>query len=542
MARHIFVTGGVVSSVGKGITVASIGTLLKARGVNVAVQKLDPYLNVDPGTMSPYQHGEVYVTEDGAETDLDLGHYERFIGADLSAEANATSGRVYSTVINKEREGQFLGGTIQVVPHVTDEIKRTILACAEHLKADVLITEIGGTVGDIEGQPFIEAIRQIRKDVGRENVLYVHVTYLPHLRSTGELKTKPTQHSVRELRSMGIQPDVIVCRSDFPMPPDLRAKIGLFCDVPAEAVIPLPTVDSIYEVPLVLSRAGLGRLVAQRLSLPEDDGDLSAWEDIVSRIHGVEEEVSIALVGKYVELEDTYLSVRESLKHAALFHNRQLKLFWVQSEQLTDENVAARLASAQGIVVPGGFGIRGIEGMITAARYAREAGIPYLGLCLGMQVMVIEIARAVLGTACVNSTEFDPQVEHPVIDLMPEQRNLSRMGGTMRLGSYPCRLVPDTKAAMAYGVDLVRERHRHRFEFNNDYRDVLSRHGLVFSGLSEDGGLVEIAEVADHPWMLGCQFHPEFQSRPQRPHPLFRDFVGAAAGTMPPGSQAQLPL
>jgi len=542
MARHIFVTGGVVSSVGKGITVASIGTLLKARGVNVAVQKLDPYLNVDPGTMSPYQHGEVYVTEDGAETDLDLGHYERFIGADLSAEANATSGRVYSTVINKEREGQFLGGTIQVVPHVTDEIKRTILACAEHLKADVLITEIGGTVGDIEGQPFIEAIRQIRKDVGRENVLYVHVTYLPHLRSTGELKTKPTQHSVRELRSMGIQPDVIVCRSDFPMPPDLRAKIGLFCDVPAEAVIPLPTVDSIYEVPLVLSRAGLGRLVAQRLSLPEDDGDLSAWEDIVSRIHGVEEEVSIALVGKYVELEDTYLSVRESLKHAALFHNRQLKLFWVQSEQLTDENAAARLASAQGIVVPGGFGIRGIEGMITAARYAREAGIPYLGLCLGMQVMVIEIARAVLGTACVNSTEFDPQVEHPVIDLMPEQRNLSRMGGTMRLGSYPCRLVPDTKAAMAYGVDLVRERHRHRFEFNNDYRDVLSRHGLVFSGLSEDGGLVEIAEVADHPWMLGCQFHPEFKSRPQRPHPLFRDFVGAAAGTMPPGSQAQLPL
>lgn len=394
MAKHIFVTGGVVSSVGKGITVASIGTLLKARGVNVAVQKLDPYLNVDPGTMSPYQHGEVYVTEDGAETDLDLGHYERFIGVDLSAEANATSGRVYSSVINREREGQFLGGTIQVVPHVTDEIKRTILSCAEHLNCDVLITEIGGTVGDIEGQPFIEAIRQIRKDVGREHVVYIHVTYLPHLNSTGELKTKPTQHSVRELRSMGIQPDIIVCRSDFPMPEDLRGKIGLFCDVPAEAVIPLPTVESIYEVPLVLAAAGMGRMVAAKLGLPEEDGDLSPWENVVARLRAADERVSIALVGKYVELEDTYLSVREALKHAALFHDRRLDLFWVHSEQLTSENVASCLASAQGIVVPGGFGISGIEGMITAARFARENGVPYLGLCLGMQVMVIEIGRA----------------------------------------------------------------------------------------------------------------------------------------------------
>lgn len=528
MAKHIFVTGGVVSSVGKGITVASIGTLLKARGVNVAVQKLDPYLNVDPGTMSPYQHGEVYVTEDGAETDLDLGHYERFIGVDLSAEANATSGRVYSTVINQEREGRFLGGTIQVVPHVTDEIKRTILSCAEHLQADVLITEIGGTVGDIEGQPFIEAIRQIRKEVGRENVMYVHVTYLPHLKSTGELKTKPTQHSVRELRSMGIQPDIIVCRSDFPMPTDLRGKIALFCDVPEEAVIPLPTVESIYEVPLVLAQAGMGRLIAGTLGLPKGDGDLSDWEGMVSRLHAVEETVSIALVGKYVELEDTYLSVRESLKHAALFHNRKLDLFWVHSEQLTPENVASRLASAQGIVVPGGFGIRGIEGMILAARYARENDIPYLGLCLGMQVMVIELARAALGSACVNSTEFEPQVEHPVIDLLPEQRSVDRMGGTMRLGSYPCRLTPKSKAAGAYGVDLVRERHRHRFEFNNDYREVLSRHGLVFSGLSEDGRLVEIAEIEGHPWMLGCQFHPEFKSRPFAAHPLFEAFVSAA--------------
>ncbi|TFH34909.1 MAG: CTP synthase [Dehalococcoidia bacterium] len=542
MAKHIFVTGGVVSSVGKGITVASIGTLLKARGVNVAVQKLDPYLNVDPGTMSPYQHGEVYVTEDGAETDLDLGHYERFIGVDLSAEANATSGRVYSTVINQEREGRFLGGTIQVVPHVTDEIKRTILSCAEHLQADVLITEIGGTVGDIEGQPFIEAIRQIRKEVGRENVMYIHVTYLPHLKSTGELKTKPTQHSVRELRSMGIQPDIIVCRSDFPMPTDLRGKIALFCDVPEEAVIPLPTVESIYEVPLVLAQAGMGRLIAGTLGLPKGDGDLSDWEGMVSRLHAVEETVSIALVGKYVELEDTYLSVRESLKHAALFHNRKLDLFWVHSEQLTPENVASRLASAQGIVVPGGFGIRGIEGMILAARYARENDIPYLGLCLGMQVMVIELARAALGSACVNSTEFEPQVEHPVIDLLPEQRSVDRMGGTMRLGSYPCRLTPNSKAAGAYGVDLVRERHRHRFEFNNDYREVLSRHGLVFSGLSEDGRLVEIAEIEGHPWMLGCQFHPEFKSRPQQPHPLFREFMGVALNTVPPGSQAQLPL
>ena len=542
MSKHIFVTGGVVSSVGKGITVASIGTLLKARGVNVAVQKLDPYLNVDPGTMSPYQHGEVFVTDDGAETDLDLGHYERFIGVDLSAEANATSGRVYSSVINKEREGRFLGGTIQVVPHVTDEIKRTIRSCADNLGADVLITEIGGTVGDIEGQPFIEAIRQIRKDVGRENVLYVHVTYLPHLNSTGELKTKPTQHSVRELRSMGIQPDIIVCRSDFPMPGELRGKIALFCDVPSEAVIPLPTVDSIYEVPLVLAGEGMGRLVARGLGLPEGDGDLTDWEDMVSRLRNAEETVSVALVGKYVELEDTYLSVRESLKHAALFHNRKLDLFWVHSEQLTPENVASRLASAQGIVVPGGFGIRGIEGMILAARYARENSIPYLGLCLGMQVMVIELARAALGTSCVNSTEFEPEVEHPVIDLLPEQRTIDRMGGTMRLGSYPCRLSPGSKAACAYAADTVRERHRHRFEFNNDYRELLTRHGMVFSGLSVDGRLVEISEIAGHPWMVGCQFHPEFKSRPNHPHPLFRDFMEVAVGTVPPGSQTQLPI
>ncbi len=542
MAKHIFVTGGVVSSVGKGITVASIGTLLKARGVNVAVQKLDPYLNVDPGTMSPYQHGEVYVTEDGAETDLDLGHYERFIGVDLSVDANATSGRVYRSVIDKEREGQFLGGTIQVVPHVTDEIKQLIRSCAQRLNADVLITEIGGTVGDIEGQPFIEAIRQIRKDVGRENVLYVHVTYLPHLASTGELKTKPTQHSVRELRSMGIQPDIIVCRSDLPMSDDLRAKIALFCDVPCEAVIPLPTVESIYEVPLVLAEAGAGRLIGKSLGLPERDGDLTVWKDLVSRLRGAEETVSIALVGKYVELEDTYLSVREALKHAALFHNRRLELFWVQSDQLTPDNVETRLAAAQGIVVPGGFGMRGIEGMILAARYARENGIPYFGLCLGMQVLVIELARAMLRTECVNSTEFDPQIEHPVIDLLPEQRSVDRMGGTMRLGSYPCRLTPDSRASCAYGEDLVQERHRHRFEFNNDYRELLRAHGLVFSGLSEDGSLVEIAEIAAHPWMLGCQFHPEFKSRPDRPHPLFRDFVGAAVKTVPPGSQAQLPL
>jgi len=542
MAKHIFVTGGVVSSVGKGITVASIGALLKASGVRVAVQKLDPYLNVDPGTMSPYQHGEVYVTEDGAETDLDLGHYERFIGVDLTAGANATSGKVYSAVINKEREGVFLGGTIQVIPHVTDEIKRTITECATRMDAEVLITEIGGTVGDIEGQPFLEAIRQLRKDVGRENVLYIHVTYLPHLASTGELKTKPTQHSVRELRSMGIQPDIIVCRSDYPMADELRGKVALFCDVPRDAVVSLPTVESIYEVPLVLSRAGMGEFVSRRLGLPQESGDLSAWEDIVERLRHAEEHVSIALVGKYVELEDTYLSVREALKHASLHLDRVLDLFWVSAEQLTDENVAARLAAAQGIVVPGGFGIRGIEGMVVAARYARRNAIPYFGLCLGMQVMVIEFARQVLQSDSVNSTEFDPQVEHPVIDLMPEQKGIERMGGTMRLGSYPCYLQAGSKALEAYGVDLVRGRHRHRFEFNNSYRHVLGAAGLVFSGLSGDGRLVEITEFADHPWMLGCQFHPEFKSRPDRPHPLFAAFMRSAIATVPPGSQAQLPL
>ncbi len=542
MAKHIFVTGGVVSSVGKGITVASIGALLKARGVNVAVQKLDPYLNVDPGTMSPYQHGEVFVTEDGAETDLDLGHYERFIGVDLTADANATSGKVYSSVINKEREGQFLGGTIQVVPHVTDEIKRTILECAARINADVLITEIGGTVGDIEGQPFIEAIRQMRKDVGRENVTYIHVTYLPHLASTGELKTKPTQHSVRELRSMGIQPDIIVCRSDFDMPDELRDKIALFCDVPREAVIPLPTVDSIYEVPLVLADVGMGELVAARLGLSEARGDLSVWENIVERLRNAHEPVSIALVGKYVELEDTYLSVREALKHAALLHGKSLDLFWVHSEQLDAGNAASQLSGAHGIVVPGGFGIRGIEGMIATARYARENSIPFLGLCLGMQVMVIEFARKVFQSDSVNSTEFEPDVEYPVIDLLPEQRAVEQMGGTMRLGSYPCTLVPGTRAFEAYGADATRERHRHRYEFNNDYRDALSSAGLQFSGISQDGRLVEIAEVQDHPWMVGCQFHPEFRSRPDWPHPLFAAFIGAAVEAVPPGEQSQLPL
>jgi len=542
MAKHIFVTGGVVSSVGKGIAVASIGALLKARGVNIAVQKLDPYLNVDPGTMSPYQHGEVFVTDDGAETDLDLGHYERFIGVDLTADANATSGRVYSSVIRKEREGQFLGGTIQVVPHVTDEIKRTILQCAARMNADVLITEIGGTVGDIEGQPFIEAIRQMRKEVGRENVTYVHVTYLPHLASTGELKTKPTQHSVRELRSMGIQPDIIVCRSDFDMPDELRDKIALFCDVPREAVIPLPTVDSIYEVPLVLANVGMGELVAARLGLSEARGDLSVWENIVERLRNAHEPVSIALVGKYVELEDTYLSVREALKHAALLHGKALDLFWVHSEQLDAGNAASQLSGAHGIVVPGGFGIRGIEGMIAAARYARENSIPFLGLCLGMQVMVIEFARKVFQSDSVNSTEFEPDVEYPVIDLLPEQRAVEQMGGTMRLGSYPCTLVPGTRAFEAYGAGATRERHRHRYEFNNDYRDALSSAGLQFSGISQDGRLVEIAEVQDHPWMVGCQFHPEFKSRPDRPHPLFAAFVGASIEAVPPGEQSQLPL
>jgi len=542
MSKYIFVTGGVVSSVGKGITVASVGTILKSRQITTSAQKLDPYINVDPGTMSPYQHGEVFVTQDGAETDLDLGNYERFLDINITSESNVTSGQIYSAVIAKERRGDFLGGTIQVVPHVTNEIKERFKRLAEKSQADVVLIEVGGTVGDIEGQPFLEAIRQMRNDVGRDNVLYIHVTFLPYLTSTQELKTKPTQHSVNELRRIGIQPDIIICRSDHPVSEGINDKISLFCDVERQAVISLPTVDTIYEVPLVLEEAGLGRLIVEKLSLEARTADLSQWQELASCLKADREPVNIALVGKYVELRDAYFSVREALYHAALYHARDINLLWVQSEDLEKGDCEALLRSAQGIIVPGGFGIRGIEGMIEATTYARANEIPYLGLCMGMQVMVIEFARYALDSTKANSTEFDPETPYPVIDLLPEQREVADKGGTMRLGNYPCQLVNGSRAAAAYGDSLIHERHRHRFEFNNEFRRQLQEAGMVYSGLSPDGKLVEICELANHPWMVSCQFHPEFASRPLRPHPLFQDFMGAAKDVFREGAQPPLPL
>ena len=541
MSKYIFITGGVVSSVGKGISVASIGKILKSRGISVSVQKLDPYLNVDPGTMSPYQHGEVFVTQDGAETDLDLGHYERFIGVELTQASNVTSGQVYSSIIAQERRGDFLGGTIQVVPHVTNEIKRRIREVVEISRADLMLVEVGGTVGDIEGQPFLEAIRQMRKDEGRDNVLYIHVTFLPHIAATDELKTKPTQHSVNELRRIGIQPDVILCRSDKEISEGIKDKISLFCDVDKEAVISLVTSETIYEVPLVLEDAGLGELVVSRLELRAEKSNLEEWRNIVARLKAPKELVIIGLAGKYVELRDAYYSVREALCHAALAHNREVKIEWLDSEQLNglaDE----KLGQVQGIIVPGGFGYRGIEGMIKAAKFAREREIPYLGLCLGMQTMVVEFGRHVFHTDKVNSTEFDASSAYPVIDLLPEQHGIEQKGGTMRLGTYPCHLVAGTIAARACGSEVVYERHRHRYEFNNNFRQPLKEAGLVPSGLSPDGKLVEIVELRDHPWMLACQFHPEFKSRPDSPHPLFVGFVGAAKETLVEGAQTSLPL
>ena len=542
MSKYIFVTGGVVSSVGKGITVASIGTILKSRQITVSVQKLDPYLNVDPGTMSPYQHGEVFVTQDGAETDLDLGNYERFIDINLTSESSTTSGQIYSTVITKERRGDFLGGTIQVVPHVTTEIKKRFKRLAEQSKAEVIIIEVGGTVGDIEGQPFLEAIRQMRNDVGRDSVLYIHVTLLPYLATTQELKTKPTQHSVNELRRMGIQPDIIICRSDFPASAEIKDKISLFCDVERKAVIALPNVETIYEVPLVLEEAELGQLIVDKLKLKAKKSDLSQWREMVTSLKEPREPVNIALVGKYVELKDAYYSVREALQHASLFHKRDINLSWVQSEELEGAEIDAQLRFAQGIVIPGGFGVRGIEGMFRAANYARINQIPYLGLCLGMQVMVIEFARHALNAPDANSTEFDADTPYPVIDLMPEQHQIKNMGNTMRLGNYPCQLVEGSRAAAAYVPNLIYERHRHRYEFNNRFRDQMGKAGLICSGLSPDSNLVEICELADHPWMVSCQFHPEFGSRLSRPHPLFRDFIGAAKEVLREGAQPELPL
>jgi CTP synthase len=541
VSKYIFITGGVVSSVGKGISVASIGKILKSRGISVSVQKLDPYLNVDPGTMSPYQHGEVFVTQDGAETDLDLGHYERFIGVELTQASNVTSGQVYSSVIAQERRGDFLGGTIQVVPHVTNEIKRRIRKVAEISQAELIIVEVGGTVGDIEGQPFLEAIRQMRKDEGKDNVLYIHVTFLPHIAATDELKTKPTQHSVNELRRIGIQPDAILCRSDKEISEGIKDKISLFCDVDKEAVIPLVTSETIYEVPLLLEDAGLGEFMVRRLGLRAGKSNLEEWRDMVAKLKAAKEPVTIGLVGKYVGLRDAYYSVREALCHAALAHNRGVKIEWLDSEQL-DGMADDKLGQVQGIIVPGGFGYRGIEGMIKAAKFAREREIPYLGLCLGMQTMVIELGRHVFHTDKVSSTEFDASSAYPVIDLLPEQHGVEQKGGTMRLGTYPCHLVPRTMAARAYGAEVVYERHRHRYEFNNRFRQPLEEAGLVPSGLSPDGRLVEITELRDHPWMLACQFHPEFKSRPDSPHPLFLGFIGAAKETLVEGAQTSLPL
>ncbi len=533
MPTYIFCTGGVVSSVGKGVTAAAIGRVLKSRGVSVTIQKLDPYINVDPGTMSPYQHGEVFVTEDGAETDLDLGHYERFIDENLTRASNVTTGQVYADVIAKERRGDYLGGTIQVIPHITNEIKHRIGLAARAGEPDVVIVEIGGTVGDIESLPFLEAIRQMRKDVGRDKAVYIHVTWLPHIGATGELKTKPTQHSVHELRGIGIQPDMIVARSDLPVNDAIREKIALFCDVDARAVIPLVTTDVLYAVPLLLEEAGVGDLLIERLGLNAGAmSDLSEWRALVDAMRAPREPLPIAIVGKYVEFQDAYISVRESLYHAGVAHEVDVQIDWISSEDLEKGRGLDRLAKAHGIVVPGGFGYRGIEGKVVAARFAREHKLPYLGLCLGMQVMCIELARAIDTSDEPNSTEFDHNTKFPIIDLLPEQRDIADMGGTMRLGSYPCALVPGTRAAAAYKVALVHERHRHRFEFNNAYRELMTKHGLVLSGLSPDGRLVEIAEIADHPFMVGSQFHPEFKSRPNRPHPLFKSFVEAAAARL----------
>ena len=529
MPKFVFVTGGVTSSLGKGITAASLGRILAARGLTVASLKMDPYLNVDPGTMSPYQHGEVFVTEDGAESDLDLGHYERFIDRNVTRASNLTTGQIYNAVIAKERRGDYLGATVQVIPHVTNEIKERIHRVAREQQAELVVVEVGGTVGDIESLPYLEAIRQFRNDVGRQNVLYIHLTLLPRV-ATGELKTKPTQHSVKELRSIGIQPDVLIARADEPIDDDLREKIALFCDVKIDNVISEPNAWSIYAVPLMLEEAGLGRIVVEELGLGDRaaQADLGEWRFLVDRIRGARIPLTIGLVGKYIELPDAYLSVAESVKHASWAAGCNVKLVWIDSEKLERDRDVEPLIGLDGIVVPGGFGYRGIEGKVQAVRFGRERKVPTLGLCMGMQCMVIELARTALGTEDANSTEFDAFTPHPVIDLLPEQRDIADKGGTMRLGSYPCVLETGSLAGRAYGQPIVLERHRHRYEFNNSYRELLAARGMKFTGLSPDGRLVEIVEIADHPFYLGTQFHPEFKSRPNRPHPLFANFIDAA--------------
>jgi CTP synthase len=526
--KYVFVTGGVVSALGKGIVAASLGRLLKARGLEVQAQKFDPYLNVDPGTMSPFQHGEVFVTEDGAETDLDIGHYERFIDANLSSASSHTAGAIWETVLRKERKGEFLGATVQVIPHITNEIKRRIRSAAEASTADVVISEVGGTVGDIESLPFLEAIRQFRREAGAENVLYVHVTLVPFIEAAGELKTKPTQHSVNELRRIGVHPDIVVARSSEELSPDIRDKIALFADVDVEAVIACPDVRDVYLVPSVLEQQGLDRLVVDKLGLAAPSGADEEWRSLVDRIDTLEGEVEIALVGKYVKLHDAYLSVHEALKHSGVHHGCRVRVRWFDAENMTLEEAARQLDGVDGVLVPGGFGSRGWEGKILACRLAREHGIPYLGICLGMHVAVSEFSRHVAGLDGANSTEMDPETPYPVIDLLPEQKEVEDLGGTMRLGAQAVELAPDTRAAEAYGESVVFERHRHRYEVNNAYRPALVDAGLVVSGTFQAGRLVEIVELADHPWFVASQFHPEFKSRPTRPAPLFREFVGAA--------------
>ncbi|MEH7436202.1 CTP synthase [Neobacillus drentensis] len=528
MTKYIFVTGGVVSSLGKGITAASLGRLLKNRGLNVTIQKFDPYINVDPGTMSPYQHGEVFVTGDGAETDLDLGHYERFIDINLNKYSNVTTGKIYSTVLRKERRGDYLGATVQVIPHITNEIKERCLRAGNETNADVVITEIGGTVGDIESLPFLEAIRQMKSDIGSDNVMYIHCTLIPYIKAAGEMKTKPTQHSVKELRSLGIQPNIIVVRTEMPVSQDMKDKIALFCDIDAKAVIECQDADTLYSIPLALQEQNMDQIVCDHLKLQTKEAEMTEWKQLVDRVLNLSNKTRIGLVGKYVELQDAYISVVEAMKHAGYAFDSEIEIKWINAEHVTRENVAELLADVDGVLVPGGFGDRGVEGKIEATRYAREQKKPFLGICLGMQLATIEFARNVLGYSDAHSAEFVPETAHPIIDLLPEQKDVEDLGGTLRLGLYPCRLVEGTKAFEAYEDEVVYERHRHRYEFNNHYRQEMEAQGFIFSGTSPDGRLVEIIELADHPWFVASQFHPEFVSRPTRPQPLFRDFIKAS--------------
>lgn len=529
MAKYIFVTGGVVSGLGKGLTAASLGRILKNRGLKVFMQKLDPYINVDPGTMSPYQHGEVFVTADGGETDLDLGHYERFIDEELNKNSSVTTGRVYSNVISKERRGDYLGATVQVVPHITNEIKSKIYAAAKSSGADIVITEIGGTVGDIESLPFIEAIRQVRIDLGYENTMYIHTTLLPYISASKELKTKPTQHSAKELRGLGIQPDIIVCRSEVAFDESIKNKISMFCNVPTRAVIANIDVDVLYELPVDLLNQHMDDLVLEHLRIEAPKADMAEWDALVERVKGLKDELTIAIVGKYVQLPDAYLSVNEALRHAGYYENSEVNIKWINSEEVNKENVAELLADVDGIVVPGGFGSRGIQGKIDALEYARTNKLPCLGICLGMQLMTIEFARNVCGLKDADSLEFNPQTKNPVINLMSDQADIEDMGGTLRLGDYKCQLAPESKSFEAYGhkAEII-ERHRHRYEFNNDYRELLSNNGLLIAGVNPERDLVEIVEVKDHPWYVSCQFHPEFISRPNRSQALFQGLITAA--------------